>query len=76
MNFLNRDCTEKNVTTLKEWDFLLNIHLESVQKRVDTCFSDKKKYFNENSPGNPFLSEFLFTFLDTVMNHFLLRIRN
>ena len=54
-NKKSRDCTEKNVTTFKEWDFLLNIHLESVQKRVDTCFSDKIHYFNESKPGNPFL---------------------
>ena len=36
-----RDCTEKNVTTFKELDFLLNFHLESLQKRLDTYFSDK-----------------------------------
>ena len=52
---LDRDCTEKNVTTFKEWDFLFNIHLECVQKRVDTCFSDKIHHFNESKPGNPFL---------------------
>ena len=37
----SRDCTEKNVTTFKELDFLLNFHLESVQKRLDIYFSDK-----------------------------------
>ena len=38
---LCRDCTEKNVTTFKELDFSLNFHLESVLKRLDSCFSDK-----------------------------------
>ena len=37
----NRDCTEKNVTTFQELDFLFDIHIESVQKRLDTYFSDK-----------------------------------